>query len=292
MAKIIDKIVKSKNAPQSTNVLWDDGENLKIYRNGVWENTNSTEIKEGSIPLSALSKEVRDKINISNIPAKYLIVESPGSFINPTFTKIDDSSIKCDLEGCSIAGLIQEVKYPKGNVLIDCIRDGFIKLDTGDNLNGYEEEVFILREKNDDELIFEYVDGDDIDSAIAKLSTYKFYGWDSSYAPAKIPQALINMPYIDPVVWKYICDPFVIKYYSETGEIGSTPIPIELYNIIWDKDNECLRNIVCKVLIVKITTANDISINSVNGIIDKTIINCVNNTQLEFIPYDRSFIER
>lgn len=40
MAKIIDKIVKSKNAPQSTNVLWDDGENLKIYRNGVWENTN------------------------------------------------------------------------------------------------------------------------------------------------------------------------------------------------------------------------------------------------------------
>ena len=40
MAKMIDKIVKSENVPQSTNVLWDDGENLKIYRNGVWENTN------------------------------------------------------------------------------------------------------------------------------------------------------------------------------------------------------------------------------------------------------------
>ena len=54
MAEIIDKIVKSKNAPQSTNVLWDDGENLKVYRNGSWENSNNTEIKEKSIPLSAL----------------------------------------------------------------------------------------------------------------------------------------------------------------------------------------------------------------------------------------------
>lgn len=54
MAEIIDKIVKSKNAPQSTNVLWDDGKNLKVYRNGSWENSNNTEIKEKSIPLSAL----------------------------------------------------------------------------------------------------------------------------------------------------------------------------------------------------------------------------------------------
>lgn len=40
MAKEIDKIIQSKTAPKSNNVLWDDGENLKIYRNGVWENTN------------------------------------------------------------------------------------------------------------------------------------------------------------------------------------------------------------------------------------------------------------
>lgn len=39
MAKDV-KIVKSKTAPVDKNVLWDDGENLKIYRNGVWENTN------------------------------------------------------------------------------------------------------------------------------------------------------------------------------------------------------------------------------------------------------------
>lgn len=40
MAKEIDKIIQSKTAPKSNNVLWDDGENLKINRNGKWENSN------------------------------------------------------------------------------------------------------------------------------------------------------------------------------------------------------------------------------------------------------------
>ena len=38
---MIDKIVKQKNAPKDKNVLWDDGKNLKINRNGVWENVVS-----------------------------------------------------------------------------------------------------------------------------------------------------------------------------------------------------------------------------------------------------------
>ena len=41
MAKEIDKIIQSKTAPKSNNVLWDDGENLKINRNGKWENTGT-----------------------------------------------------------------------------------------------------------------------------------------------------------------------------------------------------------------------------------------------------------
>jgi hypothetical protein len=39
MAKEIDKIIQSKTAPKNNNVLWDDGENLKINRNGKWEST-------------------------------------------------------------------------------------------------------------------------------------------------------------------------------------------------------------------------------------------------------------
>lgn len=38
---MIDKIVKQKNAPKDKNVLWDDGTNLKINRNGVWEDVVS-----------------------------------------------------------------------------------------------------------------------------------------------------------------------------------------------------------------------------------------------------------
>lgn len=38
---MIDKIVKSKYAPKDKNVLWDNGINLKINRNGVWENVVS-----------------------------------------------------------------------------------------------------------------------------------------------------------------------------------------------------------------------------------------------------------
>lgn len=49
MAKRIDKIIQSKTAPKSNNVLWDDGENLKINRNGKWENANNAETNNLSI---------------------------------------------------------------------------------------------------------------------------------------------------------------------------------------------------------------------------------------------------
>jgi hypothetical protein len=38
---MIDKIVKQKAAPKNKNVLWEDGTNLKINRNGIWENVVS-----------------------------------------------------------------------------------------------------------------------------------------------------------------------------------------------------------------------------------------------------------
>lgn len=49
MAKEIDKIIKSPTPPKDTNVLWDNGENLKIYRNGKWENANNAETNNLSI---------------------------------------------------------------------------------------------------------------------------------------------------------------------------------------------------------------------------------------------------
>jgi hypothetical protein len=48
MAKIIEKIVQSKYPPKDSNVLWDDGENLKIRRNGSFENVVPTTENNGA----------------------------------------------------------------------------------------------------------------------------------------------------------------------------------------------------------------------------------------------------
>lgn len=55
---MIDKIVKQKNAPKDKNVLWDDGTNLKINRNGVWENV----VSGGSSNLERRIAELERKL--------------------------------------------------------------------------------------------------------------------------------------------------------------------------------------------------------------------------------------
>lgn len=40
MANIIEKIIQQPTAPKDKNVLWDNGEELKINRRGVWESAN------------------------------------------------------------------------------------------------------------------------------------------------------------------------------------------------------------------------------------------------------------
>lgn len=79
MAKDV-KIVKSKTAPVDKNVLWDDGENLKIYRNGVWENTNKGDAGldianllealkpvrlSGELPVGNVTQEQLDEIGLT-----------------------------------------------------------------------------------------------------------------------------------------------------------------------------------------------------------------------------------
>jgi hypothetical protein len=51
-----------------------------------------------------------------------------------------------------------------------------------------------------------------------------------------------NIPNIDPVVWKYMCEPYVI----DAGDSGT--IPQELVSIIFD-DNWYLRPIVQKLIV-------------------------------------------
>ena len=82
-------------------------------------------------------------------------------------------------------------------------------------------------------------------------------------------QALANLG-IDPVVWKYMCNPHEIIYDVESGDLNNATIPQELHDIIWDDTNECLRNIVCKVLIFKAFTVDDITNESIVLISNQT----------------------
>lgn len=116
MAKEIDKIIQSKTAPKSNNVLWDDGENLKINRNGKWESTGT------SIPQEKL-----DSIDFGyytyasgNIVANWgpftikegeTIKVETNTWVEPEYIKIHDYSGRSYIEKGNIFGLN---KYPDG----------------------------------------------------------------------------------------------------------------------------------------------------------------------------------
>ena len=72
MAKEIDKIIQSKTAPKDTNILWDDGENLKISRNGKWKTTTSNsdniteELKDAGIEYYEIIINIPDDLKIND----------------------------------------------------------------------------------------------------------------------------------------------------------------------------------------------------------------------------------
>lgn len=57
---MIDKIVRQKNAPKNKNVLWDDGTNLKINRNGVWETVVSGEVSNLENRIAELERKLEE----------------------------------------------------------------------------------------------------------------------------------------------------------------------------------------------------------------------------------------
>ena len=64
MAKEIDKIIQSKTAPKSNNVLWDDGENLKINRNGKWESIGSNDLSTQVFTIPFEIFELAERVEI------------------------------------------------------------------------------------------------------------------------------------------------------------------------------------------------------------------------------------
>lgn len=72
MANIIEKIIQQPTAPKDKNVLWDNGEELKINRRGVWESANKggTSVDEdNSIILKYLANPVTITETGGDIPS-------------------------------------------------------------------------------------------------------------------------------------------------------------------------------------------------------------------------------
>ena len=100
----------------------------------------------------------------------------------------------------------------------DCSESNYIILFNSDYL--MPEEYLSFKRKYEDggefiheyEIGFTYESDDSLRNEISKaLKTLTYVYDDGTEGFTKIPQSMVNMPYIDPVVWKYMLNPHVIK---------------------------------------------------------------------------------
>lgn len=87
MANIIEKIIQQPTAPKDKNVLWDNGEELKINRRGVWESANKGGASvEGdtSIILKYLTNPVQITDTGGDIPAD---LANAIMYLDPNYSK-------------------------------------------------------------------------------------------------------------------------------------------------------------------------------------------------------------
>ena len=88
MANIIEKIIQQSTAPKDKNVLWDNGEELKINRRGVWESTNKggTPVEgDTSIILKYLANPVMVTDTGCNIPAD---LANAIMYLSPEYSEV------------------------------------------------------------------------------------------------------------------------------------------------------------------------------------------------------------
>jgi hypothetical protein len=99
----------------------------------------------------------------------------------------------------------------------DCSESNYIILWNSDYLMPEEYLSFKRKYKKDDYYVHEYEIGNTYESddrlreEVSKaLKTLTYVYDDGSEGFTKIPQSMVNMPYVDPIVWKYICNPLII----------------------------------------------------------------------------------
>lgn len=130
MAKRIDKIIQSKTAPKNNNVLWDDGKNLKVNRNGNWKGINTLdwdaqEGEAGYIKNKPFRKIKSNNNEITNINSLFVITEE-------AFYPTIDLFIKYNNKIVLLAKEKQEIYWGDG-VIVEMYNTLFYLRDDGES---------------------------------------------------------------------------------------------------------------------------------------------------------------
>ena len=240
-------------------------------------------IKEGSIPLNALSTEVKDKIENAGGGADWNAQEGEAGHIkNKPFydninNKFDINDFEERIETEEEFG--ETYTYSVYTTTIYNF-DGYnlaIKIKDSEDYGYYfidykeEKDIFTLGStmtikpsSDNEEIIIEIIDPTNFQNYLDSVS-YKLYekhfnnGYIKHINGAFIPdtvikttpqslsntaknQALANLG-IDPVVWKYLCNPY--------RAWDMQPIPEDLHNIIIDTNFNSFKPIIKNVLIIE-----------------------------------------
>lgn len=116
MAKIIDTIIQQDTAPKQTNVLWDDGVNLHIYRNDNWDVIGCEKDEETTPEQSKpIIKQQSDWLE-TNEDAETFILNKTHGFIGGNSIIID--VVKGLEEGTPISDIIETFPIQINDVFI------------------------------------------------------------------------------------------------------------------------------------------------------------------------------
>ena len=97
MAKEIDKIIQSKTAPKSNNVLWDDGKNLKINRNGKWESIGSNDLSTQVFTIPFEIFELSEKVEIEGDMSQAISINALEEYYGIDWNLMVDKICKSEI---------------------------------------------------------------------------------------------------------------------------------------------------------------------------------------------------
>ena len=241
-------------------------------------------IKEGSIPLSALSTEIKDKIENAGGNSDWAAQEGETGYINrrthyiygARAIPLEQWDKKYDTDGYAIyshyigtdydtACLIQKGRWDileENYIFFRTEWKSLIPTSTADIRINYDFESgrSVLEIKIDEQIedisnmfnnvLFAYGYNEEFIHKIANefLPNTIIKTTPQTLSDSAKNQALANLG-IDPVIWKYMCNPHIVEYESDSGSC-SNPIPKELSDIIYQ--NGKFNHFILSTVLIKI----------------------------------------